>query len=294
VSVSYETTVRDWKITVSGRIDGLSVDPEKGLVTIEEVKSLHFDLELDALYRSEKLQRHLYQLLLYAFFLRAAETYREFDFHPQLVLVDLVSGETRLIDAEFDAGSVASTLTSSLESLVDEIETAEALRAAKRAFAETLEFPYERMRPYQQEMIDAVGREGADAPRRCGTPVVADDVRARNAQRVEDADDVDGEHRQRVRVDLGRLATRSVAAHVGNDRLVAGVDERRDNLRPQALGVGEAVDQHHGPAGAFDLHVERHTVGLDLHSRSPIARVRRARHASARRPARRAIRRRAR
>ena len=81
VTVAYETTVRDWKITVSGRIDGLSANPEKGVVTIEEVKSLHFDLELEALYRSEKLQRHLYQLLLYAFFLRAAETYRDIVSH---------------------------------------------------------------------------------------------------------------------------------------------------------------------------------------------------------------------
>src|SRR5512142_1389716 len=46
VGVSYETTVREWKVTVTGRIDGLSVNPEKALVTIEEVKSLHFDLEL--------------------------------------------------------------------------------------------------------------------------------------------------------------------------------------------------------------------------------------------------------
>ncbi len=158
VAVSYETTVRDWKITVTGRIDGLSANPEKALVTIEEVKSLHFDLELDALYRSEKLQRHLYQLLLYAFFLAGAETYRGFDFHPQLVLIDLVSGETKVIDAEFDRSSVAKTLTASLESLVEEIETAQALRVAKRAFADSLQFPYEIVRPFQQDIIDSVAR----------------------------------------------------------------------------------------------------------------------------------------
>src|SRR6266511_1867218 len=102
VGVSYRTTLRDWSITITGRIDGLSIDRERGLVTIEEVKSLHFDLELEALYRSEKLQRHLYQLLLYALFLTGNEEFRDFDFHPQLVLVDLISGETKLIDAEFD------------------------------------------------------------------------------------------------------------------------------------------------------------------------------------------------
>ena len=35
--------------------------------------------------------------------------------------------------------------------------SAEALRAAKRSFAESLTFPYERMRPFQEEMVDAVG-----------------------------------------------------------------------------------------------------------------------------------------
>ncbi|HEX9161032.1 MAG TPA: DEAD/DEAH box helicase, partial [Thermoanaerobaculia bacterium] len=156
VHVSYRTCVRDWNVTVTGRIDGLSVDLESGLITIEEVKSLHFDLELEALYRSEKLQRHLYQLLLYAFFLSAEDGYREFAFHPQLALIDLVSGEAKLIDAEFDRQSVGETLHASIESLIDEIETTEALRVAKRAFADSLDFPYERMRPYQQEMIDAV------------------------------------------------------------------------------------------------------------------------------------------
>ena len=157
VHVSYRTCVRDWNIAITGRIDGLSIDVDSGLIIIEEVKSLHFDLELEALYRSEKLQRHLYQLLLYALFLASQDEYREFTFQPQLVLIDLVSGDTKTIDAEFDRRTVAETLSKSLEELVEEIETAEALRAAKRAFAETLEFPYDAMRPFQQEMIDAVG-----------------------------------------------------------------------------------------------------------------------------------------
>ncbi len=156
VHVSYRTCVRDWNIVVTGRIDGLSVNPDAGLITVEEVKSLHFDLELEALYRSEKLQRHLYQLLLYALFLSSQEDYREFEFHPQLVLIDLVTGETRTIDAEFDRPSVADTLASSLESLIDELESAQALRLAKRAFAETLPFPYDAMRPFQKEMVEAV------------------------------------------------------------------------------------------------------------------------------------------
>src|SRR5687768_2457621 len=102
VHVSYRTVVREWNITVQGRIDGLSVDRNAGLISVEEVKSLHFDLELEALYRSEKLQRHLYQLLLYSFFLANQPEYNGFTFAPQLVLIDLVTGETKTIDADFD------------------------------------------------------------------------------------------------------------------------------------------------------------------------------------------------
>ncbi|HWW61815.1 MAG TPA: hypothetical protein VN181_10645, partial [Thermoanaerobaculia bacterium] len=69
VHVVHRLQLAGWNITVTGRIDGLSVDREQKRVTIEEVKSIHFDLELEALYRSEKLQRHLFQLLLYAYFL---------------------------------------------------------------------------------------------------------------------------------------------------------------------------------------------------------------------------------
>ena len=156
VHVSYRTEARGWGVTITGRIDGFSIDRELKRISIEEVKSLHFDLELEALYRSEKMQRHLYQLLLYALFLTAQEEYAGFTLAPQLVLIDLVSGETKVIDAEFDAATVAATLADSLDRMVEEIETAEALRAAKRSFAQSLAFPYDQMRLHQEEMVDAV------------------------------------------------------------------------------------------------------------------------------------------
>jgi DNA excision repair protein ERCC-2 len=158
VGVSFEMTIRDWTVSVVGRIDGVSIDRETRRIAIEEVKSIHFDLELEALYRSEKLHRHLYQLMLYAYFLSQREEYAGFEFSPHLVLIDLLTGETELVDAPFDADDAASAFRASIESLVDSVETAHAMRVAKAAFAESLPFPYERLRPFQQEMIDAVGR----------------------------------------------------------------------------------------------------------------------------------------
>ncbi len=158
VGVAFDVERGGWRIHVTGRIDGLSVDRDAKRVRIEEVKSLHFDLELQALYRSEKLQRHLFQLMLYAYFLAGREEYAGFTFVPQLALVDLVTGEVRLVDAPFVAEDVEEALFRSIDRIAEEIETERALRLAKRSFAQGLEFPYDRMRPFQPEMIDAVDR----------------------------------------------------------------------------------------------------------------------------------------
>lgn len=158
VHVVHRTNVGGWSVTVTGRIDGLSVDKEAKRVSIEEVKSIHFDLELEALYRSEKLQRHLYQLLLYSYFLSAQPDLDGFVFAPQLVLIDLVSGEAKIIDTEFDRQNVESTLHASLAKLVEDLEVQSSLRTAKRAFAETLQFPFDIMRGGQEEIVASVGR----------------------------------------------------------------------------------------------------------------------------------------
>jgi DNA excision repair protein ERCC-2 len=158
VHVVHRTSIGGWSITVTGRVDGLSVDKAERRVTIEEVKSIHFDLELEALYRSEKLQRHLYQLLLYALFLCEQPELEGFAFAPQLVLIDLVSGDTKVIDTDFDRAKVAATLEASLVKIIEDLTASHALRVAKRAFADALQFPFEELRPGQEEIIGAVAR----------------------------------------------------------------------------------------------------------------------------------------
>ena len=158
VHVVHRLNLGGWSVTITGRIDGLSIDKEARTVSIEEVKSIHFDLELEALSRSEKLQRHLYQLLLYAYFLSSQPDLDGFAFAPQLVLIDLVSGETKVVDTEFDRDRVGATLEASIAGLIEDLDTAAALRIAKRAFADSLQFPFEGMRPGQDEIVSAVAR----------------------------------------------------------------------------------------------------------------------------------------
>ncbi|HEV7239384.1 MAG TPA: ATP-dependent DNA helicase [Thermoanaerobaculia bacterium] len=158
VHVVHRVTLGGWSVTITGRIDGLSIDKEQKIVNIEEVKSIHFDLELEALSRSEKLQRHLYQLLLYAYFLSGQPDLEGYTLAPQLVLIDLVSGEAKIVDTEFDRERVESTLHAHIAKLIEDLDAAAALRVAKRAFADTLEFPFEVVRPGQEEIVSAVAR----------------------------------------------------------------------------------------------------------------------------------------
>src|SRR5260370_6040042 len=164
VYVMHRTTLGSWSVTVSGRIDGLSVDRDAARVVIEEVKSIHFDLELEALQRSDKLQRHLFQLLLYSLFLAGQPDYAGFTFVPQLVLIDLISGDTKIIDTDFDVPRVARALDDALAKLIDSLQTAHALRVAKRAFADGLTFPSDRIRPGQEEIVSPVPRATSPPP----------------------------------------------------------------------------------------------------------------------------------
>jgi DNA excision repair protein ERCC-2 len=156
--VSMTLEQNGWTVEIKGRIDGVSIDKENRRVLLEEVKSLHFDLELAALYRSDKLQRFLFQLMLYALFLAEQESFSGYIIEARLALIDLVTEDVRLVDAPYDAHDVREALQGAVRRLVDTIEAEKALRLAKRAFAEGLDFPFEDLRPRQDEMIETVAR----------------------------------------------------------------------------------------------------------------------------------------
>lgn len=158
VTVSHSLELNGWSLHVTGRIDGLSVDRDSKRIVIEEVKSLHFDLELEALYRSEKLQRHLYQLMLYSFFLSHQPDVSDFDLEPRLVLIDIATDRVEIVPAPYEREDVASAFDASIYRFVDQLEADRALQVAKRAFADELTFPFGAMRPHQQQMVEEIDR----------------------------------------------------------------------------------------------------------------------------------------
>ena len=158
VCVSHRISSNGWDVTVSGRIDGLSVDRKKRIAIIEEVKSLHFDLELQSLANSDKLQRHLFQLMLYAYFISLQGEYDDCRLKPQLVLIDLAGERTQVVEAPYDRADVEKAFLDAVEHRVRGLEDERAMRLAKRAAAEEMAFPFPQPRPFQKDMVDAVER----------------------------------------------------------------------------------------------------------------------------------------
>ncbi|MBW3672152.1 MAG: hypothetical protein KY432_10840, partial [Acidobacteria bacterium] len=158
VPVAIQLEREGWIVRISGRIDGISTDSERRVAYIEEVKSLHFSRELLSLRRSGRLQRHLYQLMLYALLMQMNGELDGYHVFPQLVLVDLVSGSTEIIDAPFEPSEVRQALDASLAELVADLEMSRALQSAKRSFADELVFPFGQQRPFQEELLEAVDR----------------------------------------------------------------------------------------------------------------------------------------
>ncbi len=140
-----------WTVTVQGRIDGLYVD--RGRTVVEEVKSVHSvehaaaRLEEGA-YRSWTLQLRLYMLFL------ARESGKET--RGYLVLAEVRSGATRRVAVELDEEGLEAAIAARLRAIVVEHEERRAWHERLAELADAVPFPFEAMRPHQDEMIRLV------------------------------------------------------------------------------------------------------------------------------------------
>ena len=78
-----------------------------------------------------------------------------------------------LIRAKAAIYACCATLLSHMARLIEDLEAASALRMAKRAFADTLEFPFEVVRPGQDEIVSAVARVAGSCAGFGLTPVMS-------------------------------------------------------------------------------------------------------------------------
>lgn len=154
VAVRYEFETEGYHVTFEGRIDGCYEDPA-GRTVVEEIKSLHFEEELDGLQGSPRWDR--YKLQTQWYLLALHETGKR-DVEGHLVLADIETLATQTHRIEFDPGVVKAGLLRRVKRLLVAALDAEALSEAKAEEGQSLAFPFGSLRPGQQEILDAAAR----------------------------------------------------------------------------------------------------------------------------------------
>ncbi|MFX1514164.1 MAG: ATP-dependent DNA helicase [Promethearchaeota archaeon] len=144
--VKFTTTVDEWTIILTGRVDGFYEVGEE--VVIEEIKSVMnlgtFDMT------SSSTKAYVLQLQLYGYIFK--EWGKKVRCH--LVLVELVSQNTEIIEIPFE------DQTQFIRDRVHEIltywHTEQQLKHDQRSRASTLRFPFANYRPEQDKIIEHV------------------------------------------------------------------------------------------------------------------------------------------
>ncbi|MGH9428692.1 MAG: DEAD/DEAH box helicase family protein, partial [Terriglobia bacterium] len=149
-SLRLTTQYGNYSVVIQGRIDG--VYEADGTTVIEEVKSV-LSLAEDANSESVPLA-YLLQLKIYL--------YLWGQLHPggkvvgKLVLIRCEPEQIRPLEIRPDADAVESLIRERLKQIVEEHEQACRHRVLKQARADSIVFPFPRMRKYQDRMIEAV------------------------------------------------------------------------------------------------------------------------------------------
>jgi len=159
IAVTRELLIDDWTLVLSGRADSvLTVD---GVVhRVDEIKTLHFAVELYNLYFNERLERFRNQARIYALMLAQENP----DCRVRLVLVDIVTGEQRFEDVLWSPDGVLAFLRQKVHRLVAVEQRRRKRLEALREAADQLVFPHPELRPAQQEIVESVA-EALDAGR---------------------------------------------------------------------------------------------------------------------------------
>jgi DNA excision repair protein ERCC-2 len=151
VPTQIELDFDGWTVEISGRADGVAYSDDT-VVRIDEIKTLHFAVDLHNLYAEERLERFRRQAVLYAFMLSDPDQPAV----ARLILVDIVSHDERDEEVPWSPDSVHAWLRQQVHRLIAREERRIARLEELREAAESLPFPHDEMRPSQEEIGDAV------------------------------------------------------------------------------------------------------------------------------------------
>lgn len=168
--VEMEVEIDGWTVVVGGRADGVAFE-DGTPARVDEIKTLHFAVDLHHLYAEERIERFRRQARLYAAMLSAAGSPAA----ARLILVDVVTAEERAEEVEWTAEGVHGWLRQQLHRFIA-AEQRRVDRVGKlRAAAERVPFPHTELRPSQGDIVEAVATSlAADrhlllrAPTGCG------------------------------------------------------------------------------------------------------------------------------
>ena len=116
VSVSTTLVIRDWEVTIRGRLDGITV--EDGRLVIEEIKSTALPAERLYATRAEDWTQWQAQVALYVWLLGTMGR----DAEGRLVLVSLVDGARHVLSVASDPEAIGRQVEQRLTDLVRERE----------------------------------------------------------------------------------------------------------------------------------------------------------------------------
>jgi len=155
-SIRLAYAVDDFTAVLEGRLDGRFEEGSR--VVVDEVKSLHFAEDLAKLPGSPRLERFQLQLRWY---MQAVAVAEGRPVHGRLVLADIETGATKLLDVPHEPEKTLEDLVRRTRMLLQAFLEERVLAEAKAAEAATLVFPHARFRRGQREMASAVARAAA-------------------------------------------------------------------------------------------------------------------------------------
>jgi DNA excision repair protein ERCC-2 len=151
VPTQVELEIDGWTVQISGRADGV-VFSEGRALRVDEIKTLHFAVDLHNLFAKERLERFKRQAALYAFMVSESGQPAA----ARLILIDIVSHEERDEEVVWSEDSVRAWLRQQIHRLISREERRLTRAQELRAVAERLPFPHPELRPSQEEIGDAV------------------------------------------------------------------------------------------------------------------------------------------
>jgi DNA excision repair protein ERCC-2 len=173
IAVRYQTAVDDFEVTIQGRIDGVYTPLNGGSHVIEEIKSVVVPPSDFAALDERAYPHYVEQLRLYCFLIgrgsvapAKANSFGSDDNDDgasrpghvvgRLVFVNVADGATKEVEIGGPFDDCEQLVADRIRALIAHAQEEERRREHRRTQSTMLRFPYDRVRPHQDEMMAAI------------------------------------------------------------------------------------------------------------------------------------------